>query len=234
MSKVVAIHQPNYLPWLGYFYKMASCDTFVLLDNVLLSKQSVTTRCQIKGKEGVRILPVPLATKGCRINEAAICCDGKWQLKHWHSMEDAYRLSRYWNEYNPIFERVYRGTTWSSLSQLNVSLITTIEGMLGLDIKIISSSELNVTASDKSGRIVEICKMLDADTYLSGTGGRSYNDEEVFRRAGVELAYTDFEHPMYRQLWGDFVPNLSIVDLLFNEGPGSLDILRCSGKRQPK
>jgi WbqC-like protein family len=234
MSKVVAIHQPNYLPWLGYFYKMANCDIFVLLDNVLLSKQSVTTRCHIKGKEGVRILPVPLATKACRIHEAAICCDGKWQLKHWHSMEDAYRSSRHWNEYNPTFERIYRGTTWSSLSQLNVFLITTIKGMLGIDSRIISSSELNVTASDKSDRIVEICRVLDADTYLSGIGARSYNDEEIFRRAGVELAYSDFEHPVYRQLWGDFVPNLSIVDLLFNEGPGSLDILRCSGKKQSK
>jgi hypothetical protein len=228
MSRVVAIHQPNYLPWLGYFYKMAYCDMFVVLDDVLHSKSSVTSRCQIKAREGAKLLSVPLATKEVRINETAICNDGKWQLKHWHAMENAYRSSIYWNEYNSYFEHAYRGTRWSTLSQLNVFLIMTIRTILDLNNKIILSSELGAIGGERSNRNLEICRSLAADAYLSGTGARSYNDEEAFRKAGVDLIYSDFEHPVYRQLWGDFVPNLSIVDLLFNEGGSSLDILKAS------
>jgi hypothetical protein len=148
-------------------------------------------------------------------------------------MENAYRSSRYWNEYDSYFEHVYFGTRWSTLSQLNASLIMTIKTMLGLNNRIILSSELNAIGGERSNRNVEICKSLGADTYLSGTGARSYNDEEAFRRAGVSFIYSDFAHPSYRQLWGEFVPNLSVVDLLFNEGSGSLNILNASCKRQP-
>jgi hypothetical protein len=109
----------------------------------------------------------------------------------------------------------------------------TIKTMLGLNNRIILSSELNAIGGERSNRNVEICKSLGADTYLSGTGARSYNDEEAFRRAGVSFIYSDFAHPSYRQLWGEFVPNLSVVDLLFNEGSGSLNILNASCKRQP-
>jgi len=231
MGMVVAIHQPNYLPWLGYFYKMANCDTFVLQDDVLLSERSFTRRCYIRARDGARILSVPLATKGVRINEAAICNDRRWQLRHWHVMEDAYRSSRYWEEYSPHFEHVYRETPWSTLIQLNVFLIMTVRTMLGLNNKIIFSSELSTTGNGRSDRVIEICTRLGADTYLSGTGARSYNNEGEFRRAGVNLVYSDFEHPVYRQLWDGFVPKLSIVDLLFNEGPRSLDILKGSSKR---
>jgi hypothetical protein len=232
MSKVVAIHQPNYLPWLGYFYKMANCDTFVLLDTVLLSKQSFTTRCQIKTTGGLGLLPVPLATRSGMINEIAVAKNENWQIRHWHVMQNAYVSSTYWKEYSPYFEQFYRGNRWPTLIQVNVSSIMIIRTILGLDNKLVSVSELGAIGGQKSDRIIEICKRLGADTYLSGAGARVYNDEEAFRKAGVKLAYTDFEHPVYRQLWGDFVPNLSIVDLLFNEGTRSLGILKASSKRQ--
>jgi len=223
---IVAIHQPNYLPWLGLFYKMANCDVFVFLDDALHSKSSFTNRNKIKTREGTKLLSVPLSTKEVKINELTICNDQKWQLKHWNIIENSYSQAPYWEEYSVYFREILTKKSWTYLSELNIALIWLIKGILGIKTEIITSSMLKISNHRGSERNLAICKYLDADIYLSGEGARSYNDEESFEREGIKLVYTRFQHPVYHQLWGDFVPNLSIIDLLFNEGEKSLPILR--------
>lgn len=223
---IVAIHQPNYLPWLGFFYKMAKCDAFVFLDDALHSKSSFTNRNKIKTREGIKLLSVPLSTKEVRISELIICNDQKWQSKHWNIIENSYRQASCWEEYSRYFREILINKSWTYLSELNIALIWLIKGILGIKTEVITSSMLKIENQRGSQRNLSICKYLDADVYLSGEGARSYNDEESFEREGIKLVYTGFQHPVYHQLWGDFVPKLSIIDLLFNEGGESLPILR--------
>ena len=223
---IVAIHQPNYLPWLGFFYKMANCDVFVFLDDALHSKSSFTNRNKIKTRDGIKLLSVPLSTKEVRINELLICNDQKWQSKHWNIIENSYRQAPYWEEYSAHFKDILAKKSWTYLSELNIALIWQIKVILGIKTEIVTSSTLNIGGHRGSERNLAICKYLKADIYLSGEGARSYNDEQAFEREGIKLVYTGFQHPVYRQLWGDFIPNLSIIDLLFNEGEMSLPILR--------
>lgn len=226
---IVAIHQPNYLPWLGYFYKMSNCDVFVFLDDALHSKSSITNRNKIKTRGGTKLLTVPLSTKEVKINELIICNEQKWPLKHWNIIENAYSQAPYWGEYSIYFNDIYKKMSWSFLSELNVRLISLIKDILGIRTEVITPSELKIENQRGSQRNLSICKYLGADVYLSGEGARSYNDEEAFEREGIKLVYTNFRHPVYQQLWGDFIPNLSIIDLLFNEGEKSLSILKGQG-----
>jgi len=222
---IVAIHQPNYLPWLGYFYKMANSDLFVFLDDALHSKSSFTNRKEIKTREGTKLLTVPLSTKEVKINELTISNKERWQLRHWNIIENAYKPAPYWSEYSAYFKDIYKETSWSFLSKLNISLILLIKDILGIRTEVITSSEVNIGNQKGSQRNLSICKKLGADVYLSGEGARSYNDEEQFVKEGVKLVYTNFQHPVYHQLWGEFMPNMSIIDLVFNEGDRSLQIL---------
>ena len=222
---IVAIHQPNYLPWLGYFYKMANCDVFVLLDDALHSKSSFTNRNKVKTREGTKLLSVPLSTKEVKINELVISNDQKWQSNHWNIIENSYKKAPHWEEYSIHFKEIFKNKRWAYLCELNKALICLIKGILGIKTEIITSSMLKIGNKTGSDRNLAICKYLDADIYLSGEGARSYNDEESFEKEGVKLVYAGFQHPVYNQLWGDFVPNLSTVDLLFNEGEKSLSIL---------
>ncbi len=226
MSRIVAIHQPNYLPWLGYFYKIINCDVFVFLDDALHSKSSFTNRSKIKTREKTQWLTVPLATREVIINELLITNNKKWQSKHWNTLQNAYQPSRYWEEYSIYFEDIYKETAWSILSELNARLILLIKDILGLNTLIITSSDLKMENQKGSQRNLSICKHLNADVYLSGEGARNYNDDVAFEREGIKLVYTNFKHPVYHQLWGDFIPNLSIIDLIFNEGERSLEILK--------
>jgi len=140
-------------------------------------------------------------------------------------IENSYRQAPYWEEYSFYLREILTKKSWTYLSELNIALILLIKGILGIKTEVITSSMLNIDNQRGSERNLTICKYLGADVYLSGEGARSYNDEKAFEREGIKLVYTGFQHPVYHQLWGDFVPNLSIIDLLFNEGEMSLPIL---------
>lgn len=224
MPKTVAIHQPNFLPWIGYFYKMANCDVFVILDDAKHSKSSPTNKNKIKTPNGIKTLSVPLSKKEVAIKEVTIFNDGQWNKQHWRIIYDSYRKAPYFEEYSPIFEKIYNAK-WDYLCELNIEIIKIVKQILKIKSQIIISSELQVNLGSKSERNMNICKFLGGDVYLSGTGARKYNDEDAFLKAGIKLEYTDFKHPIYPQLWGDFVPNLSVVDLLFNCGAESKKIL---------
>ncbi len=224
---IVAIHQPNYLPWLGFFYKIAKCNIFVLLDNVQYTKNGFINRNKIKTPQGAIWLTVDVLTKnryGQLINEVEINNSLPWGRTHEKSIAQNYSQSPYFSKYRDLFESVY-DQRWGNLADLNEALIKVICEILGIkNVKFIRASELNVSGQSTE-LLVNICKAIGTDTYLSGPTGKEYMNEGLFEREGINLRYSDFKHPIYTQLWGDFIPNLSVIDLLMNEGERSQEIL---------
>lgn len=228
----VAIHQPNYLPYLGYFYKIANCDKFVFLDNVQYGKNGFVNRNRIKTPNGEAWLTVGVFTKrhfGQLINEAKTNNGVNWRYDHWRSIQLNYARALHFGEYGSDVEKTYL-RHWSYLANFNERLIKVICGLLGIrNVQFFRASELKVSGGGTE-LLVNICKSIGGDAYLSGASGEKYMDEELFKKESIKVLYSEFEHPIYTQLWGGFTPDMSIIDLLFNEGARSLEILGCSRK----
>lgn len=230
---LVAIHQPEHLPWIGFFEKMLRADLFVLLDNVQFSKGDFQNRNRVKGARGAQWLTVPVVQRfPQKINEVLVVGDN-WREKHWKTLRSCYARSSYFETFAPLFEDFYR-RSWLKLVDLNVAAIELIARSLGIEKKWVLASELLVSGQ-KSDLVLDICKTVGASAYYSGKAGSTYLDREAFRRAGVEIVVQNFEHPTYDQLFmkeRGFVPNLSTLDLLFNCGAGGLELLGAASKSE--
>lgn len=229
---IVSIHQPNFIPWAGYFYKIIQSDIFVLLDDVQFTKNSYQNRNRIKTARGAAWLTVPVLTKGHfqeLMNEILINNDVEWRKKHWRTIVENYNRSPYLALYREYFADLY-SQEWISLVDLNEAIIRHLATELGLETEIIKSSQLDVKGSGTE-RLIRICQALGGDTYLSGHGGKKYLDERLFGEEEIDLTYYDFAPPVYPQGYGHFIPGLSIIDLIFNCGEKSLDII-LGGKGQ--
>lgn len=221
----VAIHQPNFLPWLGYFYKMVLCDIFVLLDNVQYTKNSFINRNKVKTPQGAIWVTVPVRFQfGELINQVHINNSTDWRKNHLKTLELNYRKTAYFGEVFPDLQRLYFQKDWQNLCEFNIALIKYVISYLGLEKKLIIASDIK-TEGKSTDRLVDIVKKLGGDSYLSGFGAVNYQEETIFHDAGIELRYSGFVHPQYPQVWNDFIPNLSIIDFLFNNGRRSLPIL---------
>ncbi|MDD5045016.1 MAG: WbqC family protein [Candidatus Omnitrophica bacterium] len=227
---ILSVHQPQYIPWLGYFHKIAHSDAFVFLDNVQFKAREFQNRNKIRTKDGWAWLTVPVISKGKgrqKINDVLIDNDFPWRRQHAKALEASYGGSEPFHEYFPFFEEVF-SREWEKLSDLNMKIIDYILKQLAISTPVFLESKLAVS-SKSTERIIEICKKMKADNYLSGIGGREYLKEEKFKEAGITLIYQDFTHPVYHQHFinkeSDFIPYMSVLDLLFNEGPRSRDIL---------
>ena len=223
---IVSVHKPQYLPWIGYFHKIAHSDVFVFLDNVQYKKREFQNRNKIRTKEGWLWLTVPVITKGRftqNMKEVLIDNTSNWHKKHWQSIEMNYSKAKYFNEYKEFFKSLYE-KEWDKLIDLNVFIIKYINELLNIKIPVYYESDLNIEG-EKTTRIINICKKLNADTYLSGIGGKEYLIEEEFIKTGIKLIYQNFKHPVYTQVYPGFEPFMSIVDLLFNCGKESKNLL---------
>ena len=224
---VVSVHQPQYLPWLGYFDKISRSDVFVLLDNTQYKKREFQNRNKIKTPKGALWLTVPVQTKGTRhqkIREIAISNDANWQRKHWQSIEWNYRKAPFFLQYKDEIQALY-GSVYDKLNILNQSCVRLLMRLLNISTPIVLESDLDVRLT-RTDRIIDICQKVGGTSYLSGTGGKAYLDENLLLKSGIELKYQDYIHPVYSQLFDEFVPYLSVIDLLFNCGKESLKILR--------
>lgn len=226
-GRTVAIHQPNYLPWLGYFEKIKRSDVFVLLDDVEYSSDSWINRNKIKTPHGWTWLTVPVRGSSRPIADVEIVDDG-WRETHRKSLQASYGGAAHYEEFGAFFAATY-ARSWESLCELNVHLIRQLADRLELDCEFVRASTLEVEATG-SERIVRLCEELGADRYYSGEGARSYNDPALFEDAGIALEYQSFDPPRYEQRFGEFLPNLSIVDPLLNVGvEGTRDLLPVNG-----
>jgi hypothetical protein len=229
---VVTIHQPEHLPWLGFFDKVRQADVCVMLDHVPFRKNYYQNRNRIRAEAGARWLTVPVLLKGRTgqpINEVRINNQGspRWKHKCWASLEQHYRKAAYWSLHEAFFEDLYHAD-WAGLTELNETIIRYMLGALSIPTLVKKSSELRVEGH-KGDLLLEICRQVGADVYLSGVSGKSYLDVARFGDAGIEVRFQDFHHPIYRQRYEPFSPCLSSVDLLFNYGPASLDVLKGVG-----
>lgn len=223
---VVAIHQPQYLPWLGYFDKLDRCDVFCLLDTVQYKKNEFQNRNRIKTADSWQWLTVPVTYRfPQRINEVGVNQTVDWQRKHLQALKTNYRKAPFFDSYIESFEEFYQ-QSYELLTQVNMACIQLLMELLGLEQKLVLASTLAVETEDPTLRLVEICRSLEGDTYLSGRDGAKYMEVEVFQSHQIQVLFQDFKHPEYPQCYGPFEPNLSVVDLLFNCGPESLKIIR--------
>ncbi len=228
---ILAVHQPQYLPWLGYFDKMLKADVFCYLDNVQYKKNEWQNRNRIKTAAGRQWLTVPVTYRfPQKIGEVGIDHTSDWARRHLQALCTNYRRAPYFERTVPLFEQAF-ARRWEGIAELNLYLIERLREGLGIAHKpAVRASTLELT-EDPTGRLIDICRALGADTYLAGAGAAGYMDMGRFEQCGVRVIHQDFKHPVYPQLFDGFQSHLSIVDLIFNCGPESAGIIEQAGRQ---
>lgn len=223
-------HQPTYLPWIGLFNKISSSDCFVLFDSVQYSQKEWMNRNKIKTPNGEIFLNVPVLKKSFlkkKINEIKINNSIDWKRKHLKSIKLNYSRTKFYKTYISYFEDIY-SKEWIHLSDLNFYMLKLFIKLLGIKVKILKLSDLNIPGK-KSELILNLCLKLEAKKFIFGKQGINYADIESFKRKKIDITFQNYQHPSYPQLYGEFLPYLSIIDLLFNCGNRSLEIINSNG-----
>jgi hypothetical protein len=216
---IVAIHQPNHLPYLGFFDKIHKSDVFVIHDDAQFNDSDFQHRNRIRVYEGWKWITVPVERKEIPINEIMIknnvnIGDRHWSMAHFEIIQGWYKNAPYFETYEDDIRKIYE-SKYDKLADLNMELIKFLINSFDLDIKIVFSSNFNL-ASKRTERIIDTVRAVGGDTYLSGPAGKSYMDLSLF--TDIELQFQDFKHPKYPQCYDKFVPNMSAIDTLFNVG----------------
>jgi hypothetical protein len=213
-------HQPNYLPHLGLFDKMAQCDIFVIQDTVQYERHDFQNRNLIKTANGAKWLTVPVEHIGkpLAIKEVKIAkrLELEWGDQHWRILKFNYQQAPYWKRYCDFFDETYH-RKWDSLLDLNLHLIKGLMLFLKIDTPLVMASSLNAPGK-ASEFIIAQCKSVGADVYLSGIGGHNYLDLSLFEKSQIKVVFQNFSYPVYTQLHGEFISKLSVVDYLFCNG----------------
>jgi len=213
---MIAIHQPNYLPWLGFFDKARISDTFVLLDNVSFTRGSVINRNKIRTKKGWQWLTIPVHHRsGINIRDV-LTVNSAWEQTHWKTLMFNYSRAPYFHDFAPLLREIY-SKRWVKMAELNEVLIRAMFDCFSLTPRILRASDLAIQGNG-SELLVDICRTVGDREYLSGIGAKEYLDLSVFERNSISVRFQQFAVPRYRQLFGRFVPNLSAIDYLFNCG----------------
>lgn len=225
---IVTIHQPEHMPWLGFFNKVDQADVCVLLNSVQYRKNYFQNRNRIMGSTGPIWLTVPVITKGhmsSTIHNMRINNRVDWARKYWGMLENSYRKHPHFETYAPFFKGVCE-RDWTLLAQLNEEIIRFFAEQLGVATKFLRASDLPVTGS-RNELLVAICEYVAADIYLAGQSAPDYLDQSLFQEAGIAIRQHGFRHPHYPQQGADeFQSHLSTADLLFNCGAESLEVIR--------
>ncbi len=227
-QKRVVITQSNYIPWRGYFDAIRVAEEVILLDEVQFTKRDWRNRNQIKTPQGAHWLTIPVQVKGKysqTIRETKVS-DATWADNHWKTIANYYAKARHFKEFKPLFEELYRGCSQEYLSEINYSFIKVICEILKINTRISWSSDY--TAADgKTERLVDICKKIGATDYYSGPAAKAYIDPSQFSAEGIALHFFDYSgYQEYTQLHGPFISEVSVLDLIFNEGPNALQFMK--------
>jgi hypothetical protein len=224
---IVSINQPAYLPWLGYFHRIAASDVHVVLDHVQFEKNSFVNRNKVLTANGPAWLTVPVRTShrfgSLPIDELEIDGGTSWRRKHWDTIRQTYSKAPFFADHAPFFESVY-ARTWDNFLPLVEEITSYLLRTLDIRTEIVRSSTL-IARGLKDELVLAICRELSATTYLSGPLGRNYLRAELFERSGIAVHFHSYRHPEYPQLYPHFEPFMAIVDLLFNCGSSSHDVL---------
>jgi len=228
----IAIHQPQYMPWIGYFNKIAQSDVFVFLDDVQFKKNEWQHRNRIRNSQNWQWLSIPNSYSFPQLITEVKIINNEWQKKHLRSLQICYGKAPFYKEYINKFE-IFYSQSWDTIDRVSIDSTRLLLKILGINVQTEVSSNYEFMGAS-SERLVNICKHFSADTYLAGIGGKNYMDLSIFERSHISVEYQDFNCPVYTQHWSktkeDFIPNLSILDLIFNCGPHSLEQL--TGKHE--
>ncbi len=222
---ILSAHQPAYLPWLGYLEKIQASDIFVYLDTVQFEKNSFINRNKIKTSHGEQWLTIPVQNKGhisSTLIDTSIIDTQPWRVKHLKSIEMNYRKAPYFSMCYPKIEELL-SIPVSNLSDLCWQQLSFWLKIFNIKTKVVRSSELKIR-SKKSDLVLDLCKHFSVNTYISGALGKDYLNESEFAAAQIKVIYQKFNHPIYPQLWGDFISHMSIIDYWMNCGSGRLNI----------
>lgn len=223
MNKIVAIHQPNFFPWLGYFDKMIRCDTFVFLDDVQYQKTGGTwvnrVKLLISGKPKWITAEVDRSYHGTKlICEMEFHKQSRWKEKFFNTLKTSYGRHPCYKECMDILEPMFRNTE-QNIARFNIQCVLSLCGALEIDVKKIRRSSELLHKGTASDLLCSITNTVGGDTYMCGAGAGGYQDPAVFVAAGIKLQHQDFIHPIYSQFRMDrFLPGLSIIDAAMNIG----------------
>jgi len=220
---ILAAHQPQYLPWLGYFDKMARADRFVLIDTVQYKKNEWQNRNRIRAASGWQWLTVPVHARfPARIDEVAADEAAPWRRKHAATLRQAYARAPHRDAVLPSLERLLERPL-HRLAEINIESIRLLADLLEVRTETILASDIEGIPDGPDARLIALCRRFGADRYLSGAGGRDYMDLDAWKRAGIEVVFQEFRGPVYAQGRSGFEPNLSAVDFLVHCGPGPIE-----------
>ena len=224
---VISANQPYFCPFPGFFRKVLASDTMVILDEVQFPRGTMwISRNRFKNNQGTYWMTIPVWKKGLgmqRISQVRICQEDRWAHKHLESIKSAYKNAPYLADHIDFITEMFSGN-FEKLIDLNMTIIRYLMKSLRIDTRLLLLSELGVTGKG-TNLLIEICNSLGATTFLAQKQAVRFHDPGTFQNSGVKLRFFHHEPPIYPQLWGDFLPNLSTFDLLFNCGPKSRDIL---------
>lgn len=221
------ILQPTYLPWMGCFGMIDIADVFVFYDDVQFEKQSWQQRNRIKTPQGEAWLSVPIVRNfGQKINEVKVNNATDWRKNHWQSINQSYTKAPCFLEYHDKIQSIYQ-KDWEYLGELNIYMIKKLAELLQVRLpNFLKSSEMESIEGQKTDRLMQILAKLGADEYITGPGTRDYLETEKFKEKGIKLWWYEFQHPNYPQIWGEFTPYMSAIDLLFNTGGEAIKYIR--------
>ncbi len=233
MNRTIAILQSNYIPWRGYFDLINSVDEFILYDDMQYTRRDWRNRNIIKTPSGPSWLTIPVQVKGKYLQtiKDTMVADDKWAGDHWRSIVHNYAKAAHFQDYKQAFEELYLGAPETHLSQVNYRFIRAICSLLGINTTISWSMDYQLSG-DKTERLVNLCKQAGGTKYISGPAAQAYLDEDLFEHEGISVAYMDYSgYREYSQLYTPFLSQVSIVDLIFNQGPGASSYLKSFAAR---
>lgn len=221
----VTIHQPQFLPWLGYLDKIDQADLFIMLDTVQFKKNEWQNRNRIRVAKGWQWLTVPVLQHfGQRIDGVLINPTTAWKTQHLRALDIHYARAPYRERYLPELRELY-ARPWSRLNDLNKAIVRWLLAAYGITTEIHSAAEF-AARDEPTDRLIDLCRAVGASRYLAGPGAEQYMDKPRFESSGVRLEMQVFHHPIYRQVYEPFEPNLSAIDLLLMQGPNAITTLR--------
>ena len=230
--KKIAILQSNYIPWKGYFDLIAAVDEFILYDDVQFTKNDWRNRNMIKSHSGLQWLSVPVGKDINRLICEVKLPDSRWQIKHWTTICHAYGRAKYFKNFAEKLEPLYLEREYSSLTELNRSLIEFVCDQLGIATKISFSWDYKLQTG-QTERLVDLCIQAGATEYITGPSAKSYLDLSLFLKKGLKVSWFEYAgYPEYPQLWGKFEHAVSALDLLFNTGQGAGSYMKFVGKKR--
>ena len=223
---ILTAHQPLYMPWLGFFHKAILADTICILDDVQFAEGDYINRNKIKTAHGSKWLTVPVNKKSHlskKINQMEIVDDG-WQNRHMSLLKQSYSKTPFFSYYMEGLGELIEGTSYQYLIELDMALLQFLFKELSISTRIVMSSSLELQGK-KSDLILSMCQKLEADVYISGQNGLDYLMVEDFRSNETKISVQNYKHPNYSQNHGEFIPYLSVIDLLLHSGSEARDII---------